>query len=150
MPHRIFVLFIASSLGAAAYAQRGAAAPPVLPGSMRPSQLTVVSGSLTGTIRDQSRALVSKALVTVTLETDANVLPHRTTTDQEGRFRFTGLPLGSYCLTVRHEGAVVAKRTGIQVRGAQVTNIPLVLGEQAPSPTPTPAVARPGSQGRGC
>jgi hypothetical protein len=85
---------------------------------------------------DKSRALVPGLQVTVNLETQANVGPHSTITDQEGRFRFTGLPLGSYCLTVHHRGSGVTMRTGIRVRGAQATNIPIVLGE--PSPTPTP------------
>ena len=98
-----------------------------------PSQMTVVSGSLTGTVRDQSRALVSGIQITVRLETVANVQPHRTTTDQEGRFRFTRLPLGTYCLTVNQRGVGATTRTGIQVRGAQPTNVSVVLGEQEPA-----------------
>jgi hypothetical protein len=139
MPHRILVLFIltfALALSATALGQRGTAPPPELAG--RPigrNQITVVSGTLTGTVRDRSRALISGVQVTVTLETDANVEPHRTTTDQEGRFRFTGLPLGAYCLAVSR-GSDVTRRTGIQVRGAQTTNVPVVLGEPPPTPTP--------------
>jgi hypothetical protein len=146
--NRIRVLFtvaLALALSATVLGQRGTAALPGIPErTIGWDQMTVVSGTLTGTVRDQSRALVSGIQVTVTLETDANVEPHRTTTDQEGRFRFTGLPLGTYCLTISR-GSDVTRRTGIQVRGAQATNVPVVLGEQPP----TPAVARPASQGRG-
>lgn len=97
--------------------------------------LTVVSGTLTGTVRDRSRALVSGIEVVIRLETEANVAPHRTLTDQEGRFRFTGLPLGKYCLSTTEPGAGPTIRRGIQIRGAQDTNVPIVLGER-PSPTP--------------
>ena len=140
MSRRILVVVttgFAIMLSVTLLGQRGAAAPPdITTRTIGRSQLTVVSGSLTGTVRDRSRALVSGILVTVTLETEANVVPHRTTTDQEGRFRFTGLPLGTYCLIVGQQGSDVTRRTGIQVRGAQVANVPVVLGEQPPTPTP--------------
>ena len=132
-----FVVVLAAALSG----QRGAAEPPdATTRSLGRSQLTVVSGTLTGTVRDQSRALVSGLQVTVRLESDANVEPHRTTTDKEGRFRFAGLPLGTYCLVVRQPDGATTRRNDIRVRGAQETNVPIVLGE--PPPTPTPGAPR--------
>jgi hypothetical protein len=127
----------ALALSASVLAQRGTP-PPIVPGrTILPAPMTVVTGSLTGTVRDQSRAVVPKIEVILALETDANVAPHRTATDQEGRFRFTGLPLGVYCLTVREPRHGVTSRSGIRVRGAQETNVPVVLGERPPTPTPS-------------
>ena len=141
MPHRILVVVtvaLAIMLSDALAAQRGAAEPPGMGARTIGRPMTVVSGSLTGTVRDQARALVAGIQVTVILETDANVQPHWAATDMEGRFRFTGLPLGRYCLIVGPRGSEVTRRTGVQVRGAQTTNVPIVLGE----PVPTPTVAR--------
>lgn len=160
MPHRKLVLFataVAFLLGVALDAQRGAADPPgAIERSLGRGQMTVVAGTLTGTVRDQSRALVSGAQVRATLESDANVEPHLTTTDQEGRFKFTGLPLGTYCLAVSQRGSAPTLRAGVQVRGAQTTNVPIVLGEQVATPMPSPNFATPrrparagcGAQGR--
>jgi hypothetical protein len=150
MPHRAHVLLTvaivfalgASALGGSARGfQRGTTTrPPVgpeTPGGVQ--HLTVVRGTLTGTVRDQARALVPKIEVRLYLESVATVPPHRTLTDQEGRFRFTGLPLGSYCLSINGPGAGVTVRTGIQVKGAQETNVPVVLGQRPPAtPADTP------------
>ena len=136
MPHRILAgltLAFALVLNVAPKAQRATPPPGIAGRTTIPGQMTVVSGSLTGTVRDRSQALISGIQVTVILETEANVVPHRTQTDKEGRFRFTGLPLGTYCLIVSQGSSDLTKRTGIRVRGAQPTNVPIVLSEPVPT-----------------
>jgi hypothetical protein len=138
------VILIVAMLEGTPLAQTGTT-PPMTSGGrgMRQDQMTIVSGTLTGTVRDKSRALVPGLRVTIRLESDANVAPHRTTTDKEGRFRFTGLPLGAYCLVVEQPGVGPTRRDGIQVRGAQESNVPIVLGEPQPTPTPGAPPRRP-------
>lgn len=136
MARLIYGLFVSLLFTATAAAQRGtppAAPPGSVETTMARQGLTVVSGVLTGTVRDRSRALIPKIEVTIRLESQAKVAPHRTTTDKEGRFRFTKLPLGKYCLSIVEPAGGITVRRGIDVRGAQETNVPMVLGERPPS-----------------
>jgi len=60
------------------------------------------TGTITGTVSDESKAVVGNA--TVTVRNVRTGLTRTTQTDSEGRFRFSSLPIGSYELTVEATG----------------------------------------------
>src|SRR6516164_6689030 len=65
-------------------------------------QTLAVTGSITGAVADSTGAAVPEALVTARNE---DTLAVRTTkTDQDGRFYFSTLPIGSYTLRVEKPG----------------------------------------------
>ena len=78
-----------------------------------------VSGSITGTVTDQSGAPISAAAVTAkNLETAA---VRTSTTDDAGRYLLLSLPVGQYEVRVTKAGFKEAVRSGIQ----------LVIGQEA-------------------
>ena len=62
-----------------------------------------VSGSISGTVLDASGAPVSGAKVTVT-NTDRAFVERVTTTNKDGFYTATSLPLGTYSVSVDDEG----------------------------------------------
>jgi hypothetical protein len=74
------------------------------------AQTEVGGASLNGTITDPSGGSVPNARVTATNE--ATGLTRTTKTSAEGLYRFTGLPVGAYDLTVDAQGFKTVKRTG--------------------------------------
>jgi outer membrane receptor protein involved in Fe transport len=80
----------------------------------------VGGASLNGTITDASGAAMPNAKVTVT--NTATGLTRNTQTSDIGLYRFTGLPVGSYDLTVDAQGFKTAKRTDVPLQvGASAT-----------------------------
>lgn len=88
------------------------------------AQQNVTSGSLTGRIEDSKGAVISGANVTATnIETSQRLT---TSTDQEGRYRFPYLRIGSYDVNVEAPGfTAVNKHLSITV--GQALELPVTL-----------------------
>jgi len=64
--------------------------------------LAQVTGSISGEIKDEKQAVVTNATVTVR---NVKTNESRTTqTDSDGRYRFTGMPVGDYEISVESAG----------------------------------------------
>ncbi|HXG64598.1 MAG TPA: TonB-dependent receptor [Blastocatellia bacterium] len=71
------------------------------------------SGTVLGTVRDDTGAVISGA--TVTLKHIATGLTRSITTDEDGRYRVLALPLGSYEVKVERAGFNAEVRSGIEL-----------------------------------
>ena len=78
----------------------------------------VLYGSVTGTVSDQSGALVPGAKVSIT--NDATDLKRLATTDSAGGYRILDLPQGTYTIIVTASGFEAFKKTGVGVAIGQV------------------------------
>jgi len=86
----------------------------------------IVGGTISGTVKDASGALLGGASVTVRqVETGATRL---LTTDEAGRFHAPSVPVGIYSVTVAHEGFATLRRTGISVVVGQSLQLEFALG----------------------
>jgi Carboxypeptidase regulatory-like domain len=80
-------------------------------------------GTLTGTVRDESSAVLPG--VTVEAASPALIEKVRTAvTDGAGQYRITGLNPGTYSLTFRLTGFNLVKREGIELSGTATLTIP--------------------------
>jgi len=88
--------------------------PVVLMGSGAPAaHAQIVGGTISGTVKDASGALLGGATVTVRqLETGAT---RTLTTDANGRFHAPSVPVGDYAVTAAHDGFATQRRTGISL-----------------------------------
>ena len=96
---------------------------------------SVVGGSISGTIKDQSGGAIPGASVTlVNLDLTTQ---YKTTTDAQGAYSFPDLPVGRYELTAIATGFKALKRTGLVVDTDAVLklNLSLELGEQSETVT---------------
>jgi hypothetical protein len=86
--------------------------------------LAFAQGALTGTVRDQSGAVLPG--VTVDASSPALIEKVRTAvTDGAGQYRVTGLNPGTYSLTFRLTGFNIVKREGIELSGTATLTIPV-------------------------
>ena len=71
------------------------------------------TGSISGVITDQNQAVIPAA--TITIRNTATGFTRSTTTNSEGRYSFTDLPLGAYEITI--EASTFSKyiQTGIRL-----------------------------------
>src|SRR5262249_51149000 len=84
-----------------------------------------VTGSITGTVRDSSQAVVANVRVQVTnTQTNFSV---ETTTGADGTFRFLALPVGSYKLTATGAGFGTYTATDIDVKVNDQLHIDVTL-----------------------
>jgi Carboxypeptidase regulatory-like domain len=82
-------------------------------------------GSLNGTVLDASGAAVPDATVKAT-DTAINVT-QTATTQKNGFFQIFNLPIGTYTVTVSHDGFETTEVTGIFVREAQAATVDVAL-----------------------
>src|SRR4029453_8338416 len=83
-------------------------------------------GTLTGTVRDESSAV----LPGVTVEASSPALIEKVragVTDGAGQYRITGLNPGTYSLTFRLTGFNLVKREGIELGGTATLTIPIEM-----------------------
>src|SRR5260370_11026168 len=88
----------------------------------------VSSGTISGTVTDQSGAGVDGAAVTLT-DTATNI-PRTTTTNEAGRYIFASVPPGTYSVIINKTGFRQAKLSnqGVNVGTTLTLNIALELG----------------------
>jgi hypothetical protein len=91
----------------------------------RPAHAQVLYGSVTGSVMDQTGAVVPGAQVTIT--NDATGLKRQATTDPTGRYRVLDLPEGTYTIDVSASGFRPLKKTNITVIIGQVNEQDLQL-----------------------
>jgi hypothetical protein len=91
-----------------------------------PVPAQVVGGSISGTVRDTTGAVLEGASVTVRqIETGAT---RTLTTNDDGRFYAPSVPVGDYVVSVKLDGFANALRSGISLTVAQSLELNLVLG----------------------
>ena len=82
---------------------------------------SAVTGAVSGTVNDQSGAVIPSAVVL--LSNSGTGKDETITTSGEGRFRFSNLQPGIYSLTVKVTGFADYKQTGIVVEVGRTTSI---------------------------
>ncbi len=91
-----------------------------------PPILAQVAASLSGTVTDQSGAIVSAAALTAkNIDTGA---VRNTITDSAGRYRLFSLPVGRYEIRVRKQGFNEEVRTGVHLVVGQEATVDFRLG----------------------
>jgi len=83
------------------------------------------AGEITGQVLDPSRAAISDAAVTVTNSATGAV--RKAQTDSQGHYALTNLPVGTYSITVEHEGFERLKQTGVMLNVAKTVTLNLTL-----------------------
>ncbi|HKY27095.1 MAG TPA: TonB-dependent receptor [Pyrinomonadaceae bacterium] len=83
------------------------------------------TGSISGEVKDEKQAIVTNATVTVR---NVKTNESRTTqTDGDGRYRFNGMPVGDYEITVESTGFSKYVQSGIQLVLNQQANVDVTL-----------------------
>lgn len=83
------------------------------------------TGSISGDVRDEKDAVITDASVTVrNVQTNES---RNAKTDGEGRFRFTGMPVGDYEITVEASGFAKYVQTGITLLLNQPASVEISL-----------------------
>lgn len=119
-------------LAAFAWQRAGAQQANLLPDAPGMEQSSQGTGTLSGLVEDPAGALVQKAHITLSAEA-ANTA-RETVTDSNGRFTFSGVPAGTYDLTIKAEG-FSEEILRITVTPGQATDLPPVSLQLAKATT---------------
>ena len=94
-----------------------------------PAAAQFETGSIVGTVRDNSGAVVADA--TVTLTNVATGVTQARTSDENGIFEFSTLRIGTYLVTAEKQGFAVAVAEGIEltVGGRQRVDLTMQVGQ---------------------
>jgi len=92
-------------------------------------------GTLTGTVTDDTGAVIRGG--TVTMTQDATAVSRKTTTNEAGIYRFDSVDLGSYTVMVQAQGFATTKKTGVNIEAARVSSVDFALKIGAASDTVT-------------
>ncbi|HYL37885.1 MAG TPA: carboxypeptidase regulatory-like domain-containing protein [Bryobacteraceae bacterium] len=94
--------------------------------AMLPAQ--AVSGDVVGVVTDVTGGVVAKATVTAT--NDATQVKSTTTTDSNGGYRFSNLPIGTYTVAASATGFATAtvKQVQVQLNNVVTQNMALAVG----------------------
>src|SRR5689334_22349520 len=95
---------------------------------VQPLSAQVLYGSVSGTVTDQSGAVVPGAQVNITNDTSG--LKRTATSDSSGSYRILDLPNGTYTIDVSASGFKPLKKTNVTVTIGQVNaeDLQLTLG----------------------
>jgi hypothetical protein len=83
------------------------------------------AGEITGQILDPSKAAISDATVTATNSATGAV--RKAQTDSQGHYALTDLPVGTYSITVEHDGFQQLKQNGVGLNVATTVTLNLTL-----------------------
>jgi hypothetical protein len=83
------------------------------------------AGEITGQVLDPSKASISNAVVTVTNSATGAV--RKAQTDSQGHYALTDLPVGTYIVTVEHEGFQQLKQTSVMLNVATTVTLNFTL-----------------------
>jgi hypothetical protein len=89
------------------------------------------AAEISGRVVDPSKAAIPNAAVTATNSATGTV--RKTQTDSQGHYALTNLPVGSYSITVEHEGFQQLKQTGLMLNVATTVTLNLTLAVGAVS-----------------
>ena len=81
--------------------------------------------NLRGTVQDPSGAVIANAAVTATNSATGSV--RKAETNSQGNYALTELPVGTYSVTVEHEGFQQLKQTGVMLNVATTVTLHLML-----------------------
>ena len=87
-------------------------------------QTSAESGAITGTVKDQTGAVVPNATVTLTAQSGTTT---QKTTGNDGLFTFPLLPAGVYSLSVEATGFNKSVLNDVKVDVTQTTTTPFIL-----------------------
>ncbi|HEX6186587.1 MAG TPA: TonB-dependent receptor [Pyrinomonadaceae bacterium] len=86
------------------------------------------TGTITGSVKDPKDALIAKATVTAR-NTQTNI-SRTTQTDDDGRYRFEGLPVGPYEVSVESSGFAKFTQTGIGLDVNQIAVVDVAMNPE--------------------
>src|ERR1700728_2338324 len=83
------------------------------------------AATLAGKVLDQVGKPIQAA--TVVVRNEANATTHTVTTESDGRFSASGLPVGSYTIEATAQGFAKNTRAGIQLSAGKAEDISITL-----------------------